>query len=364
MTMKVSSSLYSAEVAFFFDRVKEWSGQMPIFRVEKTRNYTVMSNYHLKDKTLSLKSKGLLSVILSLPDEWNYTTRGLAAISKDGVDSIGAALKELETVGYLVRNRIRDKRGRIADVEYVVYECPQVNPGTTLPDTALPDIALPGTGLPDTASPYTENPYLDKPYMDIPYTENPAQLITNESLRDTKGLSTNELSTQKHLRARASVACSGGSGQPSPDNIAFHNQQAECLTVQMAQGAGKPVNHTMTLVEQNFELFWQLYPHKAGKKAAKKAWMGIKPAEPMFSTIMNALNAAINYWDSQSISLKHIPHPSTWIIEERWEDEFSTRQLSTRKVEVYSKTPGGEQLASIGANYTIGGDGDPYRELM
>ena len=73
---------------------------MAVFRIEKTRDYTVMSNHHLKDRTLTLKSKGLLSMMLSLPDEWNYTTRGLAAICREGVDSIGAALKELETHGY------------------------------------------------------------------------------------------------------------------------------------------------------------------------------------------------------------------------------------------------------------------------
>jgi hypothetical protein len=66
---------------------------MAVFRVEKNKNYTVMSNHHLKDKRLTLKSKGLLSVILSLPEEWNYTTRGLASICKEGVDCIGAAIK-------------------------------------------------------------------------------------------------------------------------------------------------------------------------------------------------------------------------------------------------------------------------------
>ena len=81
---------------------------MAVFRIEKTRDYTVMSNHHLKDRTLTLKSKGLLSMMLSLPDEWNYTTRGLAAICREGVDSIGAALKELENHGYIRRTQLRD----------------------------------------------------------------------------------------------------------------------------------------------------------------------------------------------------------------------------------------------------------------
>ena len=98
---------------------------MAVFRIEKTRDYTVMSNHHLKDRTLTLKSKGLLSMMLSLPDEWNYTTRGLAAICREGVDSIGAALKELENHGYIRRTQLRDEKGKITDTEYVIYEMPQ-----------------------------------------------------------------------------------------------------------------------------------------------------------------------------------------------------------------------------------------------
>ena len=101
---------------------------MAVFRIEKTRDYTVMSNHHLKDRTLTLKSKGLLSMMLSLPDEWNYTTRGLAAICREGVDSIGAALKELETHGYIRRTQLRDEKGKITDTEYVIYEMPQREP--------------------------------------------------------------------------------------------------------------------------------------------------------------------------------------------------------------------------------------------
>ena len=129
---------------------------MAVFRVEKNRDYTVMSNYHLKDKDLSLKSKGLLSVILSLPDEWDYSTRGLSSISKEGVDSIGTALKELEKTGYLSRHKLRDERGRITDTEYVIYEHPQPRHDVDEPDKALPDTPPPYTGNPDTVKPHTE----------------------------------------------------------------------------------------------------------------------------------------------------------------------------------------------------------------
>ena len=105
---------------------------MAVFRIEKTRDYTVMSNHHLRNTELSLKAKGLLSMMLSLPEEWNYTTRGLASICKEGTDSIGSALKELERTGYIVRNRLRDSKGKIVDVEYIIYETPHV------PDAADP----------------------------------------------------------------------------------------------------------------------------------------------------------------------------------------------------------------------------------
>ena len=141
---------------------------MAVFRVERTQDYTVMSNNHLKNRLLSLKAKGLISMILSLPDDWNYTTRGLAAICKEGVESIGNALKELENAGYIVRNRLRDNKGRITDTEYVIYEQPQP----------------PHTGEPDTDNPYTGNPDMDKPDMASPYTEKSAQLNNNKANTD------------------------------------------------------------------------------------------------------------------------------------------------------------------------------------
>lgn len=153
---------------------------MAVFRINKTRDYTVMSNYHLKDTRLSLKSKGLLSMMLSLPEEWNYTTRGLAAICKEGVDSIGTALKELECSGYIQRNRVRDEKGKITDTEYIIFEKPQEKPDAELQDTAKP---------------YTENPYMDKPDAETPCTENTTQLNTNIDYKyDGKNMTENGVS--------------------------------------------------------------------------------------------------------------------------------------------------------------------------
>ena len=150
---------------------------MAVFRIERTRDYTVMSNHHLRDKGLSLKSKGLLSMMLSLPEDWNYTTRGLAKICKEGVDAIGGALRELESAGYIVRHQMRDRQGRISDTEYVIYEQPQPK--------------APDTPQPDTASPDTENPYLADPD-----TEKPAELNIEKSKTqksNTQGPSTDSI---------------------------------------------------------------------------------------------------------------------------------------------------------------------------
>ena len=142
-------------------------------RVEKNKNYTTMSNYHLRDPNLSNKARGLLSTMLSLPDNWDYTTRGLARICKDGVDGITAQLKELEQYGYLVRHRIRDSTGRITDMEYIIYERPH------------------------TASPDTEKPYMVKPDMALPRQETPAPI--NIDKRITEEINTDSVKTHSIL---------------------------------------------------------------------------------------------------------------------------------------------------------------------
>ena len=98
---------------------------MSVFHVKKTTDYTVMANHHLRDKSLSLKAKGLLSQMLSLPEEWDYTLQGLAYINREQIDAIRQAVHELERAGYIVRTRERDSRGRLRRAEYTIYEQPQ-----------------------------------------------------------------------------------------------------------------------------------------------------------------------------------------------------------------------------------------------
>ncbi len=138
---------------------------MAVFRIEKTRDYTVMSNHHLRNRSLSLKAKGLLSLMLSLPEGWDYTTKGLARICKDGVDSICAGVRELEEQGYVVRERVRNPNGQLGAIEYTILEQPRP-----------PEREKPGRENPVQANPVLDNPVLEKPEQ-----ENLAQLNTKGS---------------------------------------------------------------------------------------------------------------------------------------------------------------------------------------
>lgn len=132
---------------------------MAVFRVERTNNYTVMSNYHLRDKTLSLKAKGLLSLMLSLPETWDYTLAGLARISLEGKDAIRAAVVELEKAGYIHRSQTTDKTGKFSSNEYIIREYPVSHePPSEGPSPAQPLPENPTTVHPSTGSTQTEKP--------------------------------------------------------------------------------------------------------------------------------------------------------------------------------------------------------------
>ena len=153
---------------------------MAVFRIEKTRDYTVMSNHHLRDKSLSLKAKGLLSLMLSLPEEWDYTTKGLARICKDGVDSICAGVRELEEHGYVIRQRVRNPNGQLGAIEYTILEQPR-------PPEPKPQ-------KPERENPVLDNPEQASPVLEEPEQGNPAQLNTNKSSKEKskKDLSSTE----------------------------------------------------------------------------------------------------------------------------------------------------------------------------
>ena len=118
---------------------------MAVFRVERTQNYTVMSNYHLRDKTISFKAKGLLSLMLSLPEDWDYTLAGLTRISLEGKDAIRAAVVELEKAGYVTRSRVRNEKGHLQGTEYVIRERPVFSAQPALEEPASENPTLEDT---------------------------------------------------------------------------------------------------------------------------------------------------------------------------------------------------------------------------
>ena len=140
---------------------------MAVFRVERNTGYTVMSNHHLRNKELSLKAKGLLSQMLSLPEDWDYTLSGLSYINRESIDAIRTAVWELEKAGYIIRRQGRDEKGKMTAIEYTIYEQPQP----------------PALVCPVLENPTADNPILENPTPDNPTSENPTQL--NKDIQKT-----------------------------------------------------------------------------------------------------------------------------------------------------------------------------------
>ena len=140
---------------------------MAVFRVERNTGYTVMSNHHLRNKELSLKAKGLLSQMLSLPEDWDYTLAGLSYINRESIDAIRTAVWELEKAGYITRRQGRDEKGKMTAIEYTIYEQPQP----------------PALDCPVLENPTADNPILENPTADNPTLENPMQL--NKDIQKT-----------------------------------------------------------------------------------------------------------------------------------------------------------------------------------
>ena len=193
---------------------------MAVFRVNKTRDYTVLSNYHFKDTRLSYKAKGLLSLMLSLPEDWDYSIDGLVSLSADGRDSIISGLKELEKFGYLRREQRVNSGNRFDGYEYIIYETPQGE-------------------IPFTENPYTENPT----------TENPTQLNTDI-------LNTNQPTTDR----------------TNNNNTIVHFGDFSTTVDNSTVVATKPRRASAAAdIEEFFERVWKLYPKKTNKTQIRKA---------------------------------------------------------------------------------------------
>lgn len=240
-----------------------------IMRVEKTRNYTVMSNYHLTDRRLSLKAIGLLSKILSLPDGWDYTIAGLTQICCEGKAAVATAIKELEAAGYIERCQLRSDNGSFSGTEYIVRESPITENRSS---AEMPE------------SPITDFPSPDNPSPDNPSPENRPQLNTNIS--STKILNTNipPIVPQK----------------PKGKGRREHKEQPDW----------KP---------ERFKSFWEAYPRGESKQAAINAWDKLKPDDDMLRQMARGLSRQLKSEDW--LGGIGIPYASTWLNQRRWTDE-------------------------------------------
>ena len=254
---------------------------MAVFRIEKSKDYTVMSNHHLRNTDLSLRAKGLLSQILSLPEEWDYTIAGLAAINKEGKDAVRAAVQELEKAGYIVRRQKMDSGGKFSSNEYVVYE--------------EPHFASPLSDFPSTVLPTT-----DKPATEEPLTGNPTELNKDVSSKDIYPLNPPE---------------GNGANGKKKSRRQGYKAQADTLP-------------------ERFEKFWKFYRtsippgrHAGNRQDAIKAWDKLSPTNELATEMAQSLAAQVKSaaW-SRGIG---VPYASTWLNNHGWEDDWGSADTTT-----------------------------------
>lgn len=252
---------------------------MAVYRVEKTHDYTVMANHHLRDERLSLKAKGLLSMLLSLPDDWEISIRGLASIVTDGVGAVQTGINELIEAGYIVRRRQHADTGAFAGFEYIIHEVP----------------------------PCTENPYTAHPYTGKPYTENPAQ-----SSKD-------KLSTIPPI-----VPHEGDVGDDNPSVSGAAADSSLCTREpQSAETPKRKRRATKSAPDyrpDTFARFWAAYPRGEDKQGAIAAWDELRPDDATLQAMSRALvrQKASEEWQ-RGIG---IPYAVRWLRRRRWEDEI------------------------------------------
>ena len=188
---------------------------MAVFRVERNKGYTVMSNHHLRNKDLTLKAKGLLSQMLSLPEDWDYTLAGLSLINRESVDAIRTAIWELEKAGYITRRQGRDEKGKMTAIEYTIYEQPQP-PGSDTPELDCPILENPTPGKPILENPTTDNPTSENPTQlnkDIQKTDLPKKEKSNTDLSITHSIPIHSLNPLPYgedaARANGSASAAG-----------------------------------------------------------------------------------------------------------------------------------------------------------
>ena len=249
---------------------------MAVFRVEKNHSYTVMANHHLRDERLSLKSKGLLSLILSLPDDWRISIEGMTQFSADGKDAIRSAIRELTDAGYITRAQTHSDAGTFSGYDYIVHETPA---------------ASPSSGFPTMEKPTTENPT----------TENP-------TLRNTEELST-----------IPPIVPHEGDGGPLPEGEAREGGDVSESNTPPKRKR-RATKSAPDYRPDTFARFWAAYPRGEDKQGAIAAWDELKPDDATLQAMSRALvrQKASEEWQ-RGIG---IPYAVRWLRRRRWEDEI------------------------------------------
>lgn len=250
---------------------------MAVFRVEKNHSYTVMANHHLRDERLSLKSKGLLSVILSLPDDWRISIEGMTQFSADGKDAIRSAIRELTDAGYITRAQTHSEAGTFSGYDYIVHETP-------------------------AASPSSGFPTMEKPTTEKPTTENP-------TLRNTEELSTIPPIVPHEV------------DETPPSAALTPPRSGEAQSGEPPKRTRRRSSKSVPDYEPElFERFWAAYPRGEDRQGAVAEWDSLRPDHETMLAMSRALvrQKASEEWQ-RGIG---IPYAVRWLRRRRWEDEI------------------------------------------
>lgn len=282
---------------------------MAVFRVEKNHSYTVMANHHLRDERLSLKSKGLLSLILSLPDDWRISIEGMTQFSSDGKDAIRSAIRELTDAGYITRAQTHSEAGTFSGYDYIVHETPA---------------ASPSSGFPTMEKPTTENPTTENPTTENPTTENP-------TLRNTEELSTilppivphegDETPPSAALTPPLLGEARGDRGEDSLSLAALDSSLGEGADEAKPKRKRRRSSKSVPDYEPElFERFWAAYPRGEDRQGAVAEWDSLRPDRETMLAMSRALvrQKASEEWQ-RGIG---IPYAVRWLRRRRWEDEI------------------------------------------
>ena len=280
---------------------------MATIRVKKTKDFSIVSNTLLRDKRLSLRTRGLLVFCLSLSDTWVYSIKGLAAATGESEGKIGNCLKELEATGYLTRTRIRDKKGRMMSVNYTLWESPQAQESDTQPNE----------------NPNVDYPSLENPNVDYPSLENQAQINTNLKKYQSKKYKPEQ--TQTHTNARACEGDAKVKLQPIPFKSPAQIDREKRASV----GNAPPyTQEQQAIAEEYFNQFWAEYPKKQGQVEARLAWMRQNYSIETYIAIIKAVERFKQIRrDWQTEGGQYVPLPENFLIKERWKDEVKAETV-------------------------------------